>query len=98
MPGDAPRFVRIRSRAGEGAVEVAVEDDGVGLSEEDLANVFNPFYSTKPDGMGMGLAISKTIVEAHGGRIGASRGAAGGSRFWFTLPVESKDGWPRATS
>ncbi|KQT55183.1 MULTISPECIES: PAS domain S-box protein [unclassified Aureimonas] len=67
-------------------VEVAVEDTGPGLAPEIETNLFQPFLTTKPNGMGVGLSICRTIVEVHGGRISASRNRAGGTTFRFTLP------------
>ena len=71
-------------------VAITVEDDGPGVDEEKLPVLFNPFFSTKKDGMGLGLSISRSIVEAHGGRIFATRGgdgpAARGMRFTLILP------------
>ena len=66
------------------SVEVAVSDSGPGLPD---ADVFAPFYTTKRGGLGMGLAISRSIVEAHGGRLEAASNPGGGSTFRFTLPV-----------
>ncbi|QAY77150.1 PAS domain-containing protein [Sphingosinicella sp. BN140058] len=66
--------------------ELCVSDTGPGLSEEIAGRLFEPFSSTKPHGMGVGLSITRTIVEAHGGRIHASAAADGGCRFCFTLP------------
>ncbi|UWU25832.1 PAS domain S-box protein (plasmid) [Rhizobium sp. CB3060] len=71
----------------EGEVAVVVEDTGEGISEEIAAELFEPFVTTKPTGMGVGLAISKRIVEAHGGEMTASKNAAGGATFQFTLPA-----------
>ncbi|MGE3303109.1 MAG: PAS domain S-box protein [Hyphomonadaceae bacterium] len=66
--------------------EVAVADTGGGLSEEAAANLFKPFVTTKQNGMGVGLSISRTIVEAHGGMITAQANGEGGVTFRFTLP------------
>jgi signal transduction histidine kinase len=63
-----------------------VSDNGVGLPESG-ADVFAAFYSTKADGLGMGLSISRSIIEAHRGRLWATRSADGGTAFRFTLPV-----------
>jgi signal transduction histidine kinase len=70
-----------------GGVLVAVQDSGPGLSRENLERLFDPFYTTKPSGMGMGLSICRSIVEAHGGRIWASPAAAPGATVQFSLPV-----------
>jgi len=69
-----------------GGVLVTVRDSGPGLSSESFEHLFDAFYTTKPNGMGMGLSICRSIVEAHGGRIWASRGVGPGATFQFTLP------------
>ncbi|KQT54402.1 hypothetical protein ASG43_02010 [Aureimonas sp. Leaf454] len=71
---------------GSGFIEISIEDSGPGLAPEIAANLFQPFVTTKTNGMGVGLSICRTIVEAHGGRIEASRTPAGRTRFSFTLP------------
>ena len=63
---------------------VAVEDSGVGLRE--AAHLFNPFYTTKPDGLGMGLSISRSIVDGHGGRLWATANPDHGATFHMALP------------
>jgi signal transduction histidine kinase len=73
-------------RAEDGGLQVAVEDTGVGIEPERLAQVFDAFHTTKPNGMGLGLAISRSIIEAHHGAISAARTAMGGMRFQFTIP------------
>ena len=81
-------------RDASGGVLVAVRDSGPGLSPENFDRLFDAFYTTKPSGMGMGLSICRSIVEAHGGRIWASRGVGPGATFQFTLPVASApDAW-----
>lgn len=70
---------------GNGRVEVSVCDSGVGMTQEDTERVFERFYSTKPDGMGMGLAISRSIIEAHGGQLWATRNPDQGATFKFNL-------------
>ncbi len=70
-----------------GGVLVAARDSGPGLSEENPERVFDAFYTTKSDGMGMGLSICRSIVEAHGGRIWTSRDFGQGATFLFTLPL-----------
>ncbi|QOZ53201.1 HAMP domain-containing sensor histidine kinase [Bradyrhizobium sp. CCBAU 53338] len=73
-------------RAGNQA-EIRIADTGPGIAAGDLANVFNPFFTTKPEGMGMGLAIAKTIVEAHHGTMAAENLPAGGALFTVRLPI-----------
>ncbi|MQX93520.1 oxygen sensor histidine kinase FixL [Sinorhizobium meliloti] len=73
--------------AGAGEVAVVVEDTGGGIPDEVAGQLFKPFVSTKAGGMGMGLSISKRIVEAHGGEMTVLKNAAGGATFRFTLPA-----------
>jgi signal transduction histidine kinase len=76
-------------RAGEtddGNLQVAVRDRGTGIAPGDAARIFEPFFTTKPSGMGMGLAISRTIIEAHGGDIRMESSETEGTTFTFTLP------------
>jgi C4-dicarboxylate-specific signal transduction histidine kinase len=79
-------------RDGSKGVLIAVRDSGMGLNPESLEHVFDPFYTTKPDGMGMGLAISRSIIEAHGGRLWAMLNKPCGAVFQFTLPNDSESG------
>lgn len=76
------------SRLDEAHVEVAVRDEGAGISEQDQSRIFEAFFTTKPNGLGMGLSINKSIVEAHGGRLWATPNPQRGATFRFTLPVE----------
>ena len=69
------------------AVRIAVQDSGTGIDEVDLDHIFQAFYTTKTDGLGMGLAIARSIVEAHGGRLGARNNPDGGATLAFTLPA-----------
>src|SRR6202007_3088972 len=71
---------------------IGVQDTGPGLSPENLSRLFEPFYTTKPNGMGMGLAICRSIVEAHGGHLSAAPRRPRGSIFRFTLPHDEPDG------
>ena len=74
-------------RYGSDAVSVQVADRGAGIAEGDLERVFESFYSTKPSGLGIGLAICRKLIEAHGGALWASHNPGGGAVFQFTLPV-----------
>jgi C4-dicarboxylate-specific signal transduction histidine kinase len=88
---DRPRELAIIS--GEGGADdvfIEVQDTGPGLDPANLDRLFQSFYTTKPDGMGMGLAISRSIVEAHGGRLSAAPNQPHGAVFRVTLPVEDK--------
>jgi len=82
------RLLRIESRPAEShMVEVAVKDSGAGIPASKLASIFEPFYTTKPHGMGMGLSIARSIVEAHSGRIWAENNADGGATVRFTVAL-----------
>jgi signal transduction histidine kinase len=74
-------------RAQDGKLLVAVSDSGIGLPEGDPERVFDAFFTTKPDGTGMGLSISRRIIESHGGHLWASANAGRGATFQFTLPT-----------
>jgi PAS domain S-box-containing protein len=87
---DHHRELRIRSREyGSGQIFVAVEDSGIGIEPEHAARLFNAFFTTKPDGMGMGLSICRSIIEAHGGQLWATANVPHGARFQFTLPLNA---------
>jgi signal transduction histidine kinase len=90
-PSDAKRIL-IEARAGSHrTVEVVVTDSGPGISPELIERIFDPFFTTKAHGMGMGLPVSRTIVEAHGGRLWAEPNKAGrGLKFRFTLPCAAR--------
>jgi len=86
---DRPRSIRIHTEAQDAtSILIAVEDSGVGLGPEKMSRLFDAFYTTKPDGLGMGLAISRSIVEEHGGRLWAASNEGPGATFQFTLPTE----------
>jgi PAS domain S-box-containing protein len=89
---DRPRELVIRSRQDETQqVLVSVTDCGVGISAEDGDRLFNAFFTTKSGGMGMGLSICRSIVEAHGGRLSASGNVGPGATFQFVLPSHEED-------
>jgi len=73
----------------DGDVEITVADQGPGVSADAIEQLFNPFYTTKTGGMGLGLAISRSIVRAHGGRLWHSPNTPAGACFHLTLPVVS---------
>jgi len=83
----AGRWILVQTTETNGCVELTVEDSGKGIPESDLIHVFEPFFTTKSEGLGMGLSISRTIVQAHGGRIWAENSARGGAVFRCVLPV-----------
>jgi signal transduction histidine kinase len=87
--GEITVAYRSGSLDGQPALEVAVRDNGPGLSPEQQACAFDPFYTTKTKGTGLGLAVAKRVVEAHGGRIRIRNAAAGGAEICITLPRDS---------
>ena len=88
--GEGARELQISIDAvpSEGGVRVGVRDTGPGLSPESLSRLFEPFYTTKPEGMGMGLSICRSIIEAHGGRLWAIPCEPQGALFQFTIPAD----------
>jgi C4-dicarboxylate-specific signal transduction histidine kinase len=89
---DRPRELTIRSRRdGEQQVLVTVKDGGVGIAAENADRLFSAFFTTKPTGMGMGLSIGRSIIEAHGGRLWAEANLPHGAAFHFTLPLGQED-------
>jgi signal transduction histidine kinase len=88
---DRPRKLVIQSRQdGTQQVLVSVTDCGVGISAKDADQLFNPFFTTKSGGMGMGLSICRSIIEAHGGRLWATANIPHGATFQFTLPLDAE--------
>jgi len=89
-PTSADRVLDIRTfREGETFVGVAVRDAGPGIASKDADHIFEPLYTTKREGIGMGLAIARTIVGAHGGRLTAENNVDGGATFRFVLPADA---------
>jgi signal transduction histidine kinase len=90
---DRRRELLVTTDRGEATeVVIAVRDSGPGLDPRSLDRLFDAFYTTKPGGLGMGLAISRSIVEAHGGRLWATANDGPGATFQFTLPTRSPGG------
>ncbi len=81
--------IRLRVNPG-GQLTISVSDTGVGLPAESTERMFDAFHTTKPQGTGMGLAITRSIVESHGGRVWATPNQGTGATFHFTLPVEAE--------
>ena len=88
-PNLPERRLRIVTASEDGRIRVRVEDSGTGIADADVDAIFRALYTTKPDGLGMGLSISRSIVELHGGRLTATPGTPSGSVFEFVLPVSS---------
>jgi C4-dicarboxylate-specific signal transduction histidine kinase len=86
IPAAKRRIVISTTHEGNSSVAVSVRDYGSGLPADDVDKIFTHFYSTKPNGMGMGLTIVRSIVEAHGGKLNAENSDEG-ARFFFRLPI-----------
>jgi hypothetical protein len=90
VQSNGPRELTIRTKKhSENEVQVSVEDHGTGVSDEIIGKVFEPFFSTKPQGTGMGLAICRSVVEAHDGRLWVANASHGGAVFQFTVKAQS---------
>ena len=85
--GEEERELFISTRNETDGVSVEVRDSGPGFAPETLDHVFEAFYTTKPGGLGMGLSICRSIIEAHGGRLWASANLPRGASFQFALPA-----------
>jgi signal transduction histidine kinase len=91
---DSGGELTVKSELQDGQLEFSVSDTGVGLPPEKMDQIFAAFFTTKPQGSGMGLAISRSIVESHGGRLWASANSGGGATFHFTLPIQVTESSP----
>jgi signal transduction histidine kinase len=91
---DRPRDLTIRSQRRDNEAVVEVRDSGVGIDPADMGRLFGAFFTTKGDGMGMGLSICRSIIEAHGGRIWASHNDGAGATFQFTVPLADETASP----
>jgi signal transduction histidine kinase len=84
---DRPRVLRVASKVNDqGSLEVTIGDSGTGIEEAIRDRIFDPLFTTKSAGMGMGLSICRRIIEAHGGRLWASPSTPHGTEFQFTIP------------
>ncbi len=85
---DSGGELTVKSELQDGQLQFSVGDTGVGLPMEKMDQIFSAFFTTKPQGSGMGLAISRSIVESHGGQLWASANSGAGATFHFTLPIQ----------
>jgi signal transduction histidine kinase len=93
LPADAAKSIAVAAgRSGDEEIFVEVADRGPGIADADLERVFESFYSTKPNGLGVGLAICRKLIEAHGGTLTAAHNPGGGALFRLTLPVTPSTG------
>ena len=85
------RQITVRTTHDARFVQLTVEDCGVGLDDDQLRRIFDPFFTTRPGGIGMGLSISQSIIQSHGGEIWATQNADRGVTFHVRLPIASSD-------
>lgn len=90
LDGRADRRIAIEAARRDGEVVIAIRDSGPGLTDDVLARLFEPLFTTKTSGLGLGLPICRTIVEAHGGRLWADSPAGGGASFSLSLPAADR--------
>ena len=85
---EGSRYLSVRTKSnGNGGIDVAVEDCGSGIPPDDLRRLFEPFFTTGIEGMGLGLTIAQSIIAAHHGRIWAENNPGGGATFHFSIPA-----------
>ncbi len=87
---DSRKVIITLEREDEKSVKIAIRDFGIGIDENKIDRIFEPFYTTKREGIGLGLSISKSIIEAHGGQFWAQNNPDEGTTFYFTLPVHEE--------
>jgi C4-dicarboxylate-specific signal transduction histidine kinase len=87
---DRPRSLVVRSSRHNDEVLVSVRDSGIGIDPDNMGRLFNAFFTTRANGMGMGLSIGRSIVESYGGRIWASNNDGPGTTFQFALPLKAQ--------
>lgn len=95
---EGPRTITVLARADQEFVEIGIRDTGPGVTPDVFNQLLHPFFTTKPDGLGLGLSISQSIVEAHGGRMWATPNQGPGVTFRFTLPAASRVNAPERAS
>ena len=88
---DSRELIVLASKDEPDGVRISVQDSGVGIDEKRMDRIFDPFYTTKREGLGMGLSISRSIIEDHGGRLWATQNPDKGTTFSFTLPIYKED-------
>jgi signal transduction histidine kinase len=87
---DNPRILSVKTVAHEGnGVMIAIADTGTGIDAQHIDQIFNPLFTTKADGLGMGLSICRAIIESHEGRLWVTPNTPSGSVFQFTLPADN---------
>ncbi len=91
---DSGGELTVKSELRDGQLQFSVSDAGVGLPMDKMDQIFSAFFTTKPQGSGMGLAISRSIVESHGGRLWATAKNGRGATFHFTLPIQVTESSP----
>jgi signal transduction histidine kinase len=91
---DSGGELTVKSQLQDDQLQFSVSDRGPGLPSGSVDQIFSAFFTTKPQGSGMGLAISRSIVESHGGRLWASANSGGGATFHFTLPIQVTESSP----
>jgi two-component system sensor kinase FixL len=84
-------LIAANTQVADDMIEIEVSDTGSGFQDDVKQNLFQTFFTTKETGMGVGLSISRSIIEAHGGRMWAETNASGGATFRFTLPAASSE-------
>ena len=87
VPASQRRLAVSVMRTDAGNVRCAVRDQGIGITHENLRNVFDPFWTTKPEGLGMGLSVCRSIVEAHNGKMWVESSPGAGATFFFEVPA-----------
>jgi signal transduction histidine kinase len=92
QPTEKARTLTLRSRREDGSVQISVADTGSGIQRGDEEKIFERYHTTKPQGLGLGLSLSRAIMLAHGGRLWADKHAVGGATFHFTIPEWKGDG------